>query len=89
MMLEVLNVLEPNLRGFLTGEWRWADRHQQIGTKDGLLAAWDDAGQPLREAWAQLLLGRLLDMEPGYFYGGPPEAHVARVLYFIENIYFM
>lgn len=84
MMLEVVNVLEPNLRGFLTGEWRWQDRYAATG-KQSLLAAWEDADRTLQAMWARIPVARLLAVEPGHFYGGPPEANLNRVLYFIDN----
>jgi uncharacterized damage-inducible protein DinB len=56
-----------------------------LGTKAALLGAWDEAGGVLREAWSRLPVERLLEVEPGYFYGGPPQPHVDRVLYSIDN----
>ncbi len=85
MMLEVLNVLEPNLRGFRMGEWVWQDRYTGIDSKQNLLEAWDDATQLLEEYWPHISTERLLEVEPGYFYGGSPEPHLERVLYFIDN----
>ncbi len=84
MMLEVLNVLEPNLKGFLMGEWVWHDSYA-TNSKQGLLTAWDDADAMLQDYWARIPVERLLAVEPGYFYGGPPEANLNRVLYFIDN----
>jgi uncharacterized damage-inducible protein DinB len=84
MTLEVLNVLEPNLRGILTGEWTWRDRYTAT-EKQSVLAAWDDAGEMLKAYWARIPAERLLAVEPGHFYGGPPEANLSRVFYFIDN----
>jgi uncharacterized damage-inducible protein DinB len=85
MMLEVLNVLEPNLRGFLTGEWFWQDKYKDIESKQALLSAWDDADAMLQDYWTRISVERLLEVEPGYFYGGSPQPHIERVLYFIDN----
>ncbi|HWG85558.1 MAG TPA: hypothetical protein VNT60_08775 [Deinococcales bacterium] len=48
MALESLTLLEPNLRGFAEGEWRWEERYPDVTGKGALLAAWDDAGEMLR-----------------------------------------
>ncbi len=85
MMLEVLNVLEPNLRGFSTGEWLWQDKYKDIESKQALLNAWDDADAMLLHYWTFIPVERLTAVEPGYFYGGPLEPHLNRVLYFIDN----
>ena len=85
MMLEVLSVLEPNLHGFLTGEWVWTERYAEVCTKVDLLSAWDESTDRLRDAWPHLPAERLLEVEPGYFYGGPPQPHLDRVLYFMDN----
>ena len=84
MMLEVLNVLEPNLRGFADGVWTWNDRYS-ADSKESLLGAWDDAGKMLGDYWPRISAAHLQEVEPGYFYGGPPQPHLDRVLYFIDN----
>jgi uncharacterized damage-inducible protein DinB len=85
MMLEVLEVVEPNLRGFLSGEWVWKDKYTHVNTERALLDAWDETGYVIRDYWARIPLERLLAVEPGYFYGGPPDTNLNRVLYFIDN----
>lgn len=85
MMLEVLNVLEPNLRGFSTGEWVWQDKYKDIESKQALLSAWDDADAMLQDYWARISVAQLTAVEPGHFYDGPPEPNLNRVRYFIDN----
>jgi uncharacterized damage-inducible protein DinB len=85
MMLEVLNVVEPNLRGLTSGEWIQGNVYQNVTTKEALLSAWDETDALLNQEWAKIPETRLLEVEPGYLYGGPPQPHFDRVLYLIDN----
>ncbi len=85
MMLEVINIVEPNLRGWVTGEWKGDEKYTDLNSKQTLLNAWDQVSALLHEEWGKISEERLLEVEPGYLYGGPPQPHIDRVLYLIDN----
>jgi uncharacterized damage-inducible protein DinB len=85
LMLEVLKMFKPNLRGWVTGEWTKDASYNDVNTKDALLKAWDESGDSLNQHWAHISENRLFELEPFYFYGNPSKSHSDSVLYLIDN----
>ena len=85
MMLEVIQTLEPNLRGWLTGEWTKDNPYRDVNNKETLLNAWDEMSDTLNQHWAKIAESRLFELEPVYFYGNPSKPHSDSVLYMIDN----
>ena len=85
MMLEVIRLLEPNLRGWLTGEWTKYEAQYAVNTKETLLKAWDESSAALNQHWTTISQSRLFELQPVYFYGNPSEPHSDSVLYMIDN----
>jgi hypothetical protein len=88
MALEVVQMVEPTVRGLLRKEWvtarYWQELKQQpTPDKVQLLELWDQAGEYLREHWPHIPTGRFHEVEA--VFGIPPTPLKELVLYQIDN----
>jgi uncharacterized damage-inducible protein DinB len=84
IMVEVITLIEPLLRGAASGEWSWPARGALGPTdKAALLAASDGADAAIASTLARLPAERYLEIDTPI--AGRTERVVATLLYFIDN----
>jgi uncharacterized damage-inducible protein DinB len=88
LALEVVQMIEPTVRGLWRKEWvtarYWqALKQQPAPDKAQLLELWDQAGEYLREHWPHIPAGRFYEVEA--VFGMPPTPLKDLVLYQIDN----
>lgn len=85
MVREILDLEAGYVRGIATGEWVHEPTCADVDTRAGLLAACARVRERTRELWPRITAERLLQVEPDPFWGGPPQSHLERLVYALEN----
>ncbi len=84
LMLEVIGMIEPTMRGLKTGEWdSYGDSDAPNPSKTELLAKWDEAAKALHEGFPQIPEHRFHEVDTAFGQWTMPGFEMA--LYLIDN----
>lgn len=85
MVKEIISMELGYVRGIATGEWTYSEAYVDVSTRAALLAACTEVREQTRQLWPRITAERLLQVEPDPFFGGPPQSHLERIQYTLEN----
>lgn len=84
MVMELLGMGAPGIRGIATGAWEPLDEHIHHGnSKAEVLRLWDEATEQINHYWAQIPADRFQEVVLAF--GQYEDKAIATLLYFIDN----
>jgi uncharacterized damage-inducible protein DinB len=83
MVLEMIGMASPGVRGVATGKWSGFTDAPAPQTKAELLAMWDDVTAEINRVWAEIPAHRFQEVEVAF--GQYEGANYQTLLYFIDN----
>lgn len=84
LILEIIGMIEPTVRGLKTGEWdTYGDRGEPRSSKAELLAKWDETAQILHHGFLQIPEHRFFEVDTAFGQWTMPGANM--VLYLVDN----
>lgn len=84
MVMELLGMGAPGVRGVATAAWEPLDEHREHGnSKAKVLRLWDEATEQINHYWSQIPAGRFQEVVLAF--GQYEDKAIATLLYFIDN----